>query len=98
MALEAVYGGEHRDRRFRRQPPGPRLDGSPVSTVEHERSIGERVIRAFAHGRARAVLDDNNRILFIQLLDPGSDRVIQEIPAQELASNEYHGVLVDVET
>ena len=98
MALEAVYGGEHRERRYRRQPEGSRKEALGLPISDRKRTIGERVIHAFAHGRARAVMDDSNRLLYIQLLDPASESVIQEIPAEDLASNDYHGVFVDVET
>ena len=98
MALEAVHGGEHRDRRSRPQSQSSRTEGAAPPPAELERVIGERFIRAFAHGRAHPVLDDSNHLLYIQLLDRSSDLVIQEIPAQEIASNDYHGVLVDVET
>jgi hypothetical protein len=43
-------------------------------------------------------MDEGNHLVLLQLVDNGSERVIQEIADRELASANYHGILVDVET
>src|SRR5438477_4479395 len=98
MALEAVHGGEHRDRRYRKPPAHELGSVTPGIFATPDQLLGERIIHTFAQGRARAVYDDQDRLLFIQLIEPGSERVLHEFPAQELATYDYHGVLVDVET
>lgn len=97
MPTEAVWGSESStDRQYRRPTPSKPVRALPSADGESGQPREEH--HTLLRGRVRLLVDDEQHIMKVQLLDPGSGTLIQEIPAEELEDHDLRGTLVDLDT
>ena|ERR1051326_265449 len=100
MAVQAIWGNEHsRDRQYPRQPaPQKVLDADKRGDESrHENHEQHQQPGTLPPGSTRLLLDDMNHVVMIQVVD-SQGQVVKEIPSEDLAILNYHGVLVDLTT
>lgn len=98
MPVQTVSEGKHpHERQQPREQRERRAEGHQPPAVE-ELEPQQHIHRLLFRAQAKLVVDEHDELVMVQLLDPISDQVVEELRADDLEASGYHGILVDVET
>ena len=98
MWIQPVAGGEHSGEDHYQRPRGDRKPARTAAPNPESPSDQRRFNPVLFNRKVRLLLDQERRVVTVEVLDFQTGAVVESIPAADLELNDYQGILVDLAT